>query len=73
MSANWYGGTVDADVIRGLGEMQLEQRITEACARLSMATTQDEAFEKFEVLRVLIASRSLAMVERLERQRGLRK
>lgn len=54
-------------------DAELEQAITDACTRLSMSTTQDQAYTEFERIRVLIAQRSPEQVERLERSRGLRK
>lgn len=71
MSADWYEGEVDVDVIRRFKAAQLEQAITEACTRLSMATTQDQAHTEFEHIRALIAQRSPEQVARLERARGL--
>lgn len=71
MSANWYEGQADVGVIRRFKEAQLEQAITDACARLSMASTQDQAYTEFEQIRVLIAQRSPEQVLRLEKQRGL--
>lgn len=52
-------------------DAQLEQAITDACTRLSMATTQDQAHTEFQHIRVLIAQRSPEQVARLERARGL--
>lgn len=69
MSADWYEGEVDVDVIRRFKEAQLEQAITDACTRLSMAATQDQTHTEFEHIRVLIAQRSPDQVARLERLR----
>lgn len=54
-------------------DAELEQRITDACTRLTMAVTQDEAHTEFEQIRVLIAQRSPDQIARMERARGLRK
>jgi hypothetical protein len=68
---------VAVSVYKDLGilkrEAELEQKITDACTRLSMAVTQDQAHTEFEQIRVLIAQRSPQQIERLERARGLRK
>lgn len=54
-------------------DADLEQRITDACARLSMATDEDQAREIFERVRALIYQRSPEQIERLERAKGLRR
>lgn len=56
-----------------LRDTELEQRIREACDRLCMATTQAQAYTEFDRVRVLIAMRSEEQIERLERDRGLKK
>ncbi len=56
-----------------LSDDLLEIEINHACARLSMAVTQEQAWVEFEQLRILIAQRSPGQVERLERARALRK
>lgn len=54
-------------------DAELEQRITDACARLSLCTTRDEAWPQWCEFCRLIESRSAEAVARLERARGLRK
>jgi hypothetical protein len=73
MSANWFGGEVDTEVIRRWHDTQLDQRITDACTRLSLCTSRDEAWPHWCEFCRLIESRSAEAVARLERTRGLRK
>ena len=54
-------------------DTQLEQRITEACAQLSLCKSRDEAWPHWCEFCRLIESGSEAAVERLERIKGLRK
>lgn len=55
-----------------LADEQRELEITQLCGALPLATTPDEARVIFESIRGLIAGRGVAMVERIERARGLR-
>jgi uncharacterized protein YbjQ (UPF0145 family) len=50
-----------------------ETEITMLCGALPLATSADEARQIFAEIQRLIAGRSAAMVERIERARGLRK
>lgn len=52
---------------------ELEQRITDACTRLSLCKNRDEAWPHWCEFCRLIESRSAAAIERLELARGLRK
>lgn len=63
----------DAVTLARDADEALENEISAACARLSMATTQHELYENFEQLRRLVAQRSPDQIARMERQRGLRK
>lgn len=51
-------------------DAELEQHITDACTRLSLCTTRDEAWPHWCEFCRLIESRSAEQVERIKRTRG---
>ena len=61
----YYGRDLDPDELR-------EQMIDTLRLRYLGAKTSAEKHELFNEMRVLIAGRSSAQVERMERERGLR-
>lgn len=56
-----------------LGEIALEQLISEACERLQSAANREDRHAHYLDMCRLIERRSPAAVERIERARGLRR